>query len=402
MTAKKRLLTSSGLVASFLLLALAVVPAPQASALTTYSNYITFTDSNGDLTCTSATKASIRHGSISGRQDFYSNTYLGTQSSDTQSNYEHLRVLSNGGFTGVSQCLQGSFNGLTFHYSDFYTEQNGFINGETLIASGDYILTIYTTNDIFANSNVNFLNFIKGKNLYNSDVISDIQNNFTYTYRLDSYAQTTNPNIYFGLYNYYSLNGGSNMVMEFKLSVENDISYGALDEIYYFNVGTTDTDLSLNEVDNNYYMSSSIIPDSGIYYTLSLDAEMYEFGELDDVAPSAPSDSPSADFNAEQNAINQNGSNAQNTAGSLSFGGFNVPNPFLNWFALFTDNACVSIPTIASWLHANETNVCSPWRNTGVREVATPIMGVLGGTILFGFLVRWLKGKEFDDSIEVS
>ena len=383
MTAKKRLLISSGLVASFLLLALAVVPAPQASALTTFSNYITFTDSEGNLSCTNPVSASIRHGSISGRQDFYSNTYLGTQSSDTQSNYEHLRVLSNGGFTGLEHCLQGSFNGLTFHYSDFYTTQNGFENGETLIASGDYILTIYTTNDIFANSNVNFLNFIKGKNLYNSDVIADIQNNFTFTYSLDDYAKTVNPDIYFGLYNYYSLNGGSNMVLEFKLSVENNISYGALDTIYSFSVGSTDTNLSLNEVENNFYMSSSIIPDSGIYYTLSLDAEMYEFGELDDVAPSAPSDSPSADFNAEQNAINQNGSNAQNTAGSLSFGGFNVPNPFLNWFALFTDNACVSIPTIASWLHANETNVCSPWRNTGVREVATPIMGVLGGTILY-------------------
>ena len=103
MTAKKRLLISSGLVASFLLLALAVVPAPQASALTTFSNYITFTDSEGNLSCTNPVSASIRHGSISGRQDFYSNTYLGTQS-----NYEHLRVLSNGGFTGLEHCLQGN------------------------------------------------------------------------------------------------------------------------------------------------------------------------------------------------------------------------------------------------------------------------------------------------------
>lgn len=391
MAIKNRVLFMFSLVAGAFL-ALVAMPSPQVSALTTYSNYIIFSDDNG-FTCTSPTKASVRHGSISGRQDFSSNSYLGTQSSSVQSEYEHLRVLNDGGFSGMEQCLQGSFNGLTFHYSDFYTEQNGFTNNEVLIASGDYILTIYTTNDIFANSNVNFLNFIKGKNLYDSTVISDIQNNFTYTYTLDTYAQSVNPDIYFGLYNYYSLNGGSNMVMEFKLSVENDISYGALDTIYQFSVGSIDTDLSLNDIDNNYYMSSSLIPENGIYYTLSLDAELYEFGSISDVPSDSPSGGPSADFNAEQDYVNQNGGSAQNSAGQLNFGGFSVGNPLLNWISLFNDNTCVAIPTIASWIHSNETEVCTPW-SPQVRSVTTPIISVLGGTILFGFIVHWLKQKD--------
>lgn len=393
MATKNRVLFVFSLVASMLFLALVAMPSPQVSALTTFNNYLTFSDSNGDLTCSSPVTGTIRSGSTSGRQDFYNTSYLATLSSNTQSNYEHLRVLNNGGFTGLEQCLQGVFNGLSFNYSDFYTEHNGFTSNEVLISSGDYILTIYTTNNVFANSNVNFLNFIKGKNLFDSTVISDIQSNFPYTYSLDSYAQYVNPDVYFGLYNYYSLNGGSNMVLEFKLSVENDISYGPSENFYSFSVGTTNVDLSLNDVEKNYYMSSSLIPQNGLYYTLSVGSEFYEFGSIDNVAPSGPSDGPSADFNAEQGVINQNGSSAQNSAGSLNFGGFSVGNPLLNWLSLFNDNTCVAIPTIASWIHSNESQVCSPW-SPQVRSVTTPIISVLGGTILFGFIVHWLKQKD--------
>lgn len=103
----------------------------------------------------------------------------------------------------------------------------------------------------------------------------------------------------------------------------------------------------------------------------------------------------------EKDTINQNAEDAQNAADGLNIG-FSVANPLTVWFELFTDQPCVDIPTISSWLHANETQVCSPWRNTPVRAVASPIMGVLGGMILFGFIVRWLKGNGFDGSIELN
>lgn len=98
-------------------------------------------------------------------------------------------------------------------------------------------------------------------------------------------------------------------------------------------------------------------------------------------------------YQDEKDTINDNGDTAKDSAGDLSFDGFSVGNPLLNWIALFTDNTCVSIPTIASWIHSNETQVCSPW-SSSVRGVTTPIITVLSGTILFGFIVHWLKQKD--------
>lgn len=97
-------------------------------------------------------------------------------------------------------------------------------------------------------------------------------------------------------------------------------------------------------------------------------------------------------YQDEKDTISENGSDAQDTANNAQFG-FNIGNPLTTWIGLFVDSNCVDIPTIANWIHSNETRVCSPWSDQ-VRAVTTPIIGVLSGTILFGFLVNWLKNKD--------
>lgn len=104
-------------------------------------------------------------------------------------------------------------------------------------------------------------------------------------------------------------------------------------------------------------------------------------------------------YQDEKDTIDNNASDAQDTTNNADFS-FTVGNPLTTWLGLFTGSNCVSIPTIASWIHSNETSVCSPW-SSSVRDVTTPIISVLSGTILFGFIVRWLNGSSFNESIEV-
>lgn len=80
---------------------------------------------------------------------------------------------------------------------------------------------------------------------------------------------------------------------------------------------------------------------------------------------------------------------------------FNFFNPFVPIFNLFTDNSsCASIPTLASMLHSNETQVC-PWFDSTTRNIVTPVLGLSSMMLVFGFVVRWLgarSGNFFEDS----
>lgn len=127
-------------------------------------------------------------------------------------------------------------------------------------------------------------------------------------------------------------------------------------------------------------------------FSSSQDQENADIGQISDSLDQIHQD--------EKDTIENNAQDAQDAASGLNIG-FSVGNPFLNWFALFRDDTCVAIPTIRSWLGINETQVCSPWNGTPVRSIATPIFSILSGMILFGFIVRWLKGNDFDGSIEL-
>lgn len=104
-------------------------------------------------------------------------------------------------------------------------------------------------------------------------------------------------------------------------------------------------------------------------------------------------------YEDEKDTISGNGQDAQDSADSLDMS-FGVPWILSAWYSLFIDSNCASIPTIKSWIHSTETQVCSPWPSA-VRSTLTPIFSVLSGLLLFGFVIRWLKGGMFNNSIEV-
>lgn len=71
---------------------------------------------------------------------------------------------------------------------------------------------------------------------------------------------------------------------------------------------------------------------------------------------------------------------------------FNLLNPFAGIFGLFkSHSSCVSIPTLASWVHSDVSVVCS-WWSPSVVSVLTPVFGLFSMMIVFGFLVSWLGG----------
>lgn len=81
--------------------------------------------------------------------------------------------------------------------------------------------------------------------------------------------------------------------------------------------------------------------------------------------------------------------------------GFSFLNPFAPLFTMFTEsNTCANIPIIAGMLHAEESTYCS-WFSSETRGILTPVLGIAGMMLVFGFAVRWLgasSGNMFEDS----
>lgn len=77
-------------------------------------------------------------------------------------------------------------------------------------------------------------------------------------------------------------------------------------------------------------------------------------------------------------------------ASNLEGQSFSVQNPFDILFGGFTSDECVSIPTLASWVHSSNSTVCK-WFNTDVRQVGTVLFSFTSCMILFGFIMKWLS-----------
>lgn len=85
---------------------------------------------------------------------------------------------------------------------------------------------------------------------------------------------------------------------------------------------------------------------------------------------------------------------AENAINSLDNLSFNLAVPFNTWFNLFTDNSCISIPTVSSWFGLDTQYICSPWSGT-LRDVLSPVIGVASGMLIFGFIVSWLRDRDY-------
>lgn len=98
--------------------------------------------------------------------------------------------------------------------------------------------------------------------------------------------------------------------------------------------------------------------------------------------------------------VYQDGINFSSTLANLF--NFNLINPFVGIFALFTDQSiCADIPTLASMIHSEETTIC-PWFDSRTRSIVTPVLGLSSMMLLFGFVVHWLgarSGNLFEDEV---
>lgn len=92
----------------------------------------------------------------------------------------------------------------------------------------------------------------------------------------------------------------------------------------------------------------------------------------------------------ELDTINDSVGDASDSASDMDTSGFSLTNPLAPWLGLFSNNNCVSIPKLKSWLHGTESQVCSPW-SSDVRSNLTPIVSILSVTVAFGLLINWLK-----------
>lgn len=100
----------------------------------------------------------------------------------------------------------------------------------------------------------------------------------------------------------------------------------------------------------------------------------------------------SSDFDAERQWIENIIDDTETVNGTLDID-FLVYNPVDNWFALFTNDSCVDLPTIASWFGETNYHICTPW-SSNIRAVITPIFNTLITLILFTFVVHWLQGDS--------
>lgn len=78
------------------------------------------------------------------------------------------------------------------------------------------------------------------------------------------------------------------------------------------------------------------------------------------------------------------------TAEDLDGQSFSVQNPFDILFGGFTSDNCVSVPTLASWVHSSNSTVCK-WFNADVRQAGTVLFSFGSCMILFGFIMKWLS-----------
>lgn len=67
--------------------------------------------------------------------------------------------------------------------------------------------------------------------------------------------------------------------------------------------------------------------------------------------------------------------------------------PFTSLFSSFTNNRCVDIPIISSWIHSVDTQYCT-WWSQDIRNTLTPVFNTLALMILFGFVIHWLNGSS--------
>lgn len=66
---------------------------------------------------------------------------------------------------------------------------------------------------------------------------------------------------------------------------------------------------------------------------------------------------------------------------------------FMNLFINGSEVECVAIPKLAAWIHSSNTSYCG-WWSTSVIKTLTAIFIGLSSMLVFGFIIRMLKGSS--------
>lgn len=107
-------------------------------------------------------------------------------------------------------------------------------------------------------------------------------------------------------------------------------------------------------------------------------------------------------YESEKREESQREQSAQDSADQL--GGmfnFTVPNPVAGLLGMFSPpDGCVNIPIIASMVGSTDTQYC-PWFPASVRNILTPVIGLISVVFIFGFIVAWLNGNDANGSITI-
>ena len=74
--------------------------------------------------------------------------------------------------------------------------------------------------------------------------------------------------------------------------------------------------------------------------------------------------------------------------------GFHIFFPFQFLFNSFSQNACVDIPIIGSWLHLGSNAQYCQWWSSDIRNTLTPVFMLISSMILFGFIMSWLRDSD--------
>ena len=76
---------------------------------------------------------------------------------------------------------------------------------------------------------------------------------------------------------------------------------------------------------------------------------------------------------------------------------FNLGNiifPFQSFLSGFTNQQCVDIPIIGSWLGSGSNSRYCSWWSSDIRDVLTPIFATSSMMLLFGFIMKWLRSDS--------
>lgn len=262
---------------------------------------------------------------------------------------------------------------------------------------------IHTNNQSFTESELEtFINDIYSTSVYGYDPKGYVSSDF-YNQLVQDFGIVNNDWSEYRFFGFFlpQYNFAYNL-RDLSFSVRTDLVQNTLVgklEFHKYYVGIGASSANLPKV-NYMYLSPSYYKASNTYQGLRLFDSISDFRSYGIYC----TDQDCIDSNA--SLVSKYQTEHNNSVGSFenlqtsnpAAGWFNIFNfglifPWSTWFDGFTNNSCVDVPNIASWLHTNQSHYCTFWP-ANIRQSLTPIFNSISLMVIFGFVVSWLKGRS--------